>query len=321
MTSILSNNEHSINTNDKNQDTLLQSFIQSKTINDVLNKVKPTCRDLLDLPHTSTIEEAFDLLLAEDILSVPIYYLDEKTKDKKYIAIVSALDLLKLLSTKISMETLQTNSCALLMPLKDAIGVTEPLTILNSADSLRQLLDCFSFEKTHRVLIQQQSNGELVLLSQMDLIRFFQAYNHQLGSDILDLPVSNIKSSGIKSTLNYRSTAAEGFLKLAADDRISALPILDDNGDLIGEISAQDLRGLNRNRWDTLMKPVVMFLKASHGDLYPPLTCHDQFTLSQVMSAFVLRKTYRLWWVDYASFKLKGVISLTDILSTLATII
>lgn len=204
------------------------------------------------------------------------------------------------------------------MPLSDAIGMTEKMTILKSTDTLDKLLHLFSFEKTHRVLIEQ-ANSTFVLLSQMDLIRFFQASNHQLGSVVLDLSVPQIKRHGVKSTLNYKCTAAEAFLKLAADDTISSLPIVDDNEDLIGEISAKDLRGLNRNRWDSLLKPVVMFLKASHGDLYPPLTCHDRFTLSQIMSAFVLRKAYRLWWIDNATGELKGVITLTDILSTFAS--
>jgi CBS domain-containing protein len=217
------------------------------------------------------------------------------------------------------LETLQTNSDILLMPLSEAISITEPLTILKLTDSLDKLLQLFSFQKTHRVLIQQQQQSGLVLLSQMDLIRFFQANNHQLGSSVLDLAVSDIKSVGIKASLNYKSTAAEAFLKLAADDHISALPIVDDNGDLVGEISAQDLRGLNRERWDSLLKPVVMFIKTSHGDLYKPLTCHDRFTLSQIMSAFVLRQTHRLWWMDNETGELKGVITLTDILSTFAS--
>lgn len=216
------------------------------------------------------------------------------------------------------METLQTNSDTLLMPLSEAISISEPLTVLKSTDSLDQLLSLLSVEKAHRVLVQESASG-LVLLSQMDLIRFFQANNHHIGSALLDLSVDKIKSSGIRASLNYKSTAAEAFLKLAADDTVSALPIVDDNNDLIGEISAQDLRGLNRNRWDSLMKPVVMYLKASHGDLYAPLTCHDRFTLSQIMSAFVLRKTHRLWWMDYETGELKGVITLTDILYTFAS--
>lgn len=204
------------------------------------------------------------------------------------------------------------------MPLSEAIGMTEKLTILKSSDSLDKLLNLFTFEKTHRVLIEQ-ADSAYVLLSQMDLIRFFQAFNHQLGSSVLDLTVPDIKPCGIRSSLNYKCTAAEAFLKLAADHTISSLPIVDDNDDLVGEISAKDLRGLNRNRWDSLLKPVVMFLKTSQGDLSAPLTCHDRFTLSQIMSAFVLRKAYRLWWMDNDTGELKGVITLTDILSTFAS--
>ncbi|KAI8375400.1 hypothetical protein EDC96DRAFT_572023 [Choanephora cucurbitarum] len=308
--SVLSSSTHSSN----RQDTHLHQFIQSQTVGDVLNKVKPTHRELMDLPLTSTMEQAFDLLLAGDVLSVPIYKLNEQG-EKEYVAIVSALDLLKLLGSKVSLETVQSNSDTLLMPLCDAISITEPLSILKSSDSLAELLQLFSSAKVHRVLIQQY-DGTYVLLSQMDLIRFFQASNHQIGSTILDLPASEIKSNHATARLDYKCTAAEAFLTLAANDQISALPVMDGNGDLITDISAQDVRGLSRARWDSLMKPVVMYLKSSHGDLIPPSTCHDRFNLSQVMSAFVLRKAHRLWLVDYQTGELKGVITLTDIFTT-----
>ncbi|KAI9344773.1 hypothetical protein BD770DRAFT_328789 [Pilaira anomala] len=315
MTSILNNNNISLN----NKDTLLE-FIQSKNVGQVIEKVKPmSTRELLDLPCSCTMEKAFDFLLAHDILSVPIYRTNDKG-EKEYITIVSALDLLKLLSTKVSLETLQSDRNVLLMPLSETIGMTENLNILKSTDPLEKLLHLFTTERTHRVLIQQQMN-QFILLSQMDLIRFFQSNNHQLGSSVLDLSVKDIKNihAGVRSELNFKSTAAEAFLKLAGDHSISSLPIVDDNDDLIGEISPQDIRGLNRDRWDSLSKPVVMYLKASHGDLYRPLTCHDGFTLSQIMSAFVLRKAYRLWWTDLNTGELKGVITLTDILSTFAS--
>ncbi|KAI8640687.1 hypothetical protein BD408DRAFT_476572 [Parasitella parasitica] len=314
MTTLLSNMQL---INQQQKDTL-QRFIQSRTVGDVLDKAKPGLRDLVDLPLTCTVEDALDLLLAKDILSVPIYHIEGN--EKKYVAIVSALDLLKLLSAKVSIETLQSNSDTLLMQLSEAISISEPLAILKTTDSLDQLLPLLSVEKVHRVLVQQASSSNFVLLSQMDLIRFFQANNHHIGSSVLDLPVDKIKSSGIRSSINFKCTAAVAFLKLAADAHISALPIVDDNNDLIGEISAQDLRGLNRNRWDSLLKPVVMYLKASHGDLYAPLTCHDRFTLSQIMSAFVLRKTHRLWWMNYETGELRGVVTLTDILSTFTSI-
>lgn len=106
-TSILPNNNVHLN---NRKDTQLFDFIQSKTVGDVLTKVKPNQRELLDLPLTSTMEEALDLLLAQDILSVPIYRLNENNNVKEYITIVSALDLLKLLSTKVKKNMLVLSS-------------------------------------------------------------------------------------------------------------------------------------------------------------------------------------------------------------------
>lgn len=77
-------------------------FIASRTVVNVLAKVKPPSnRRLVDLPSTATMEEAFDVLLAEDILSVPVYEL-QADNTKKYLTIISVLDLLKLLSSHVS---------------------------------------------------------------------------------------------------------------------------------------------------------------------------------------------------------------------------
>ena len=76
-------------------------FIESKTVADVLAEVKTgAARQLVDLPSTATMEEALRVLLAEDILSVPVYRLDNGAKT--YLAIVSVLDLLKVLNVWIA---------------------------------------------------------------------------------------------------------------------------------------------------------------------------------------------------------------------------
>lgn len=198
--------------------------------------------------------------------------------------------------------------------LKEAIPLSEHLTVLKSTDSIVKLIQLFTIE--HRVLVEQNQN--YVLLSQVDLIYYLQLENHHLGSTLLDLSVSEIKSLGIHSKENYKITAIDAFLKLGVDNRLSALPIVDDLGDFVTELSASDLRGLNKKRWSSLKKPVIMYLKESHGELLPPKTCHDQFTLSQVLSAFSLRKANRLWWMD-GQGQLQGVVTLTDIISTFAS--
>lgn len=83
------------------KDSAQRLFIASKTVANVLAEVKPLpYRQLVDLPSTATMEEAFDVFLAEDILSAPVYRLVGGRKE--YITIVSVLDLLKLLGSHVS---------------------------------------------------------------------------------------------------------------------------------------------------------------------------------------------------------------------------
>ncbi|KAI8144106.1 hypothetical protein BJV82DRAFT_667943 [Fennellomyces sp. T-0311] len=287
-------------------------FIESKTVANVLAEVKTsTTRQLVDLPSTATMEEALSVLLAEDILSVPVYQLEEG--QKKYLTIVSVLDLLRLLNDN-------TDPSSLMKPLQDAVGRTtesSQLVSVRPSDSLYYVMELFSTHTAHRVLVLQE---QPVLLSQMDVVRYLQSQNHKLGS-ILDLTTPTVveharsrRGDHPLAALNYRHTAMDAFMQLA-QSRVGALAIVDDEDDMVGELSAENLRGLNQERFASLQKPVVMYLKESQGDLYPPLTCHDRFTLSQLMTAFVLRKAHRLWWVNEQGH-VKGVITLSDFLGT-----
>ncbi|KAI7849831.1 hypothetical protein BDC45DRAFT_519705 [Circinella umbellata] len=295
--------------------SIQREFIKSKTVANVLSEVKPASnRKLVDLPSTATVEKAFDVLLAEDILSVPVYQLEPDQHTKKYLTIISVLDLLKLLNDN-------TDSSVLLKPLAEAAGRTaesSQLVSVRLTDSLEYVMELFSTHTAHRVLVLQDTTP--ILLSQMDVVKYLQSHNHELGP-ILDLTTPTIvehvkarRSEKPLAALNYRCTAMDAFLQLA-QARVGALAIVDDDDDMVGELSPENLRGINRHRFDSLQKPVVMYLKESQGDLYPPLTCHDRFTLSQLMTAFTLRKAHRLWWIDEQGH-VKGVITLSDFLGT-----
>ncbi|KAI8337563.1 hypothetical protein BC941DRAFT_396441 [Chlamydoabsidia padenii] len=303
------------------------SFIATKTISNVIANVKPTHsnRQLLDLPVSATIEEAFDVLLAQDILSIPVYRLDEN-QTKVYVTIISVLDQLKLLSQHTS------DTQFFQLQIKEAIGQTEEsskLVTVQCTDSLGQVLSLLSEHGGHRVLVNNSNNPNdpVVLLSQMDIVRYLQAHNHHLGT-ILDITVPQlVKMSHSRrqqqlgrmvtqvSSVSMKTTAMRTFEQIAHDPLISALPIVDDDGCLVADIGPQDLRGLNKDRLQELAKPVLMFLKSKHGDLVAPFTCHERFTLSQIMAAFVLRKAYRLWWVDQDGH-VQGVITMTDVLGS-----
>ncbi|RUS13688.1 hypothetical protein BC937DRAFT_94931 [Endogone sp. FLAS-F59071] len=74
-----------MNTHDK--------FVASHTVGSLLTEFKQQLPELIDISAESTVEEAFDILLANDITSVPVYRIQDDTKE--YITIVNTLDLLR----------------------------------------------------------------------------------------------------------------------------------------------------------------------------------------------------------------------------------
>lgn len=121
------------------------------------------------------------------------------------------------------------------------------------------------------------------------------------------------KPAAVQS-IHLRHTAWEAFCRIASLSPLSAIAVVDDAGVLVTAISAGDLRGLNRNRIPDLSRPIITFLKSTHGDDgILPLTCHSRFTLQQIMAALVLGQAHRIWLCD-ADDRVEGVVTLTDVL-------
>ncbi|KAG9292003.1 hypothetical protein G9A89_017902 [Geosiphon pyriformis] len=327
------------------------SFVEDQTIAKVLAE-KQIIQSLIELPVSATIEEAFDLLLAENILSVPVYRIWKNHREP--IALVSAFDLVTFVCLQPIFDDLNGpisdqdefngKSVFLQKSIGELIGLTPEsthLTIRHPDDSLHDLITLFTRHKVHRVLVTEQQptgdedireviNADLVqpcFISQTDVVRFLLKHNHKLGK-VLDLPASMVAGRATRlqplnierqhlinrpSSITIHDQALAAFRKIYQDG-VNAVAIVNDDGVLVGEVSAADLRGLNRERLSDLKKPVIIFLDLCKGGLIKPHTCRPRFTLSQVMSGIMLKKTHRAWVVDEDDVPI-GVITLSDILS------
>ncbi|CAH1761579.1 8234_t:CDS:2 [Entrophospora sp. SA101] len=327
-------------------------FIKNLTIDSVISEKQNKSR-LIEIPTTATVEEAFDVLLAENILSVPVYKYFKGRKQP--IAIISVLDLVSFICLQPIFENKEDNNDKnlnfenqyfLQKPVSEIVGLTSEstnLTMCRPENSLVDLLELLTRKRIHRVLVSKQycdggDNEEIssspYFVSQTDVIRFLFNNNHKLG-EILDLPACKAANQTIKLLLSSSTTTSKNqkqelllsrpssitihdraltAFKKIYQDGVSAVAVVNDDGSLVAEVSAADLRGLNRDRLNDLKKPVIMFLKSSKGALIKPLTCHRKFTLSQVMAGITLNKTHRAWFVDEDDIPI-GVITLSDILS------
>ena len=78
----------------------VKTFINNKVVGDLVKELKPQS-DLVDVASNETLEVFFDTLLANDILSVPVY--KENSQPKEYVGFVSALNLLRLIVGNVSL--------------------------------------------------------------------------------------------------------------------------------------------------------------------------------------------------------------------------
>ncbi|KAF8977998.1 hypothetical protein BGZ46_006947 [Entomortierella lignicola] len=221
---------------------------------------------------------------------------------------------------------------------------------------LTQLIELFTRHRVHRILVLEESLNKLSdiddngvndddtdlqprkepkgrLVSQTDVIRFLLENNHVLGpileqsaekmaghalrfsDDYLDSQSADkLKQSPASITINSQAWVA---LQKMSTTHASSVAVVDSDGALVAEMSAADLRGLNPSRIQDLTKPVLVFLKGSHGgELKRPLSCKVRFSLGQLLSGLVRNHAHRSWLVNDDDQPI-GCITISDVLSAL----
>ncbi|KAG0303554.1 hypothetical protein BGZ98_006532 [Dissophora globulifera] len=326
-------------------------FLSSKTVADVLD-ARDQSHSLIDIHVTATVEKVFETLRANDILSVPVYRKFNNVKD--YVAIIDTYDLLSTLEEKgFAVESgSMPDTEFLTMPVAILVGMTKSSSKLWTCQPnlpLTQLIELFTKHRVHRILVleripvrpgdadndeveadpMQEPKGRLV--SQTDVIRYLLEHHQELGP-ILNTTAGKAAGHALQFADEYLDTHKACELKLtpasistsnAAWDALrkmssahaSCVAIEDSNGALVAEMSAADLRGVNPNRIQDLNKPVLEYLKTSHGSSpKQPLSCTVDTPMSTFLTQLVQNHAHRCWMVDHDHRPI-GCISLSDILS------
>ncbi|RKP22913.1 hypothetical protein SYNPS1DRAFT_25154 [Syncephalis pseudoplumigaleata] len=309
---------------------------------------------LVALPATASIEDVLDRLLAEDVLSVPIYTsTTSDDNDTRYIGLVSAYDLLVYLSNDLDfdedvmawIEDGSHGSAAdrLARDLQQPVlRVVEQLDLASKVvtvapdDSVQTLLALLTRHGQHHAIVQASRTSTSAasyplpcMISQTDLGRFLTQHFHQLGR-ILDWSVeetaSHRPSPHRPVTVPVNTTAGAVFRQLsmllasdaAPNEGGGALAVVDDMGSMVAECSAAELRGLNPARMDTLRRPILVYLRERAGGQLPrPYICWPNYTLTQCLAGMVRLGVRRAWLVDDAGVP-RRVVTLSDVLRLFA---
>jgi len=181
----------------------------------------------------------------------------------------------------------------------------------------------------HRAAVTNEANDIVGLMTQSKLIEFLYHKRAELKDKMSSIRAVDIARSPVAS-VNMNQFVIDAF-KQIWEQQISGVAVVDDEGTLVGNISATDLVR-------TRVKPVgpiihdlyqpikhfnnirtTMSEKVYMGDLprYPPITVKSDDRLETIMETVVNNKVHRVYITDDALAPV-GVISLSDIIRTFA---
>jgi len=256
-------------------------FLDCVTVAELLQGKQP----LVQVLSTDTVEHCLELFKTHKVLSLPV----GSHQRGAYVGIIDLLDIMVYVAFASYFNSggkLQvteqdfTKFTNLHKPIANLIGMAEEskrVTVVDQNTKIQELMDLFSWG-AHRVLAIMQSHvGDTVtMLTQTDVLNFLLQNKDKLspkvGQTVESLGLGKNQVVALKSNL----TAVEAF-RVLAQNRARAMPIVDNTGIVIANLSCSDLRGITQETLKNVTHPVMDYLSFVHeGSIPAPVTCEPK---------------------------------------------
>jgi len=294
--------------------------LEELTVLDVFPKREVTC-----VGADANLDTVLNTLREKRLISLPVVDVTSRT----CIGVIDVLDIVSFVSEKFpgppvfsketienyGREILQNYSLRQILALIADRSKFREMSPVQACSTLYQLLTAFSMG-IHRVPIVDGQLNIINFISQSDILQFFAAHPHLLCEN----GRQTLEYLGLcKADVRFAREDAIVIdaLRVISSSRISALPILNVDGQLVATFSASDLRGIQSSDFVNLLLPVKEFLKIYSRKSLFPLTCFPIDTLEYVIYKIAATKVHRLWCVDDRNHLL-GVLSITDVMKPFA---
>ncbi|CAG8764259.1 13728_t:CDS:2 [Cetraspora pellucida] len=280
---------------------------------------KPT---LVAARPTITVREALRLMAIHNFLSLPIY----SHNSDNIVTIVNIVDILnyiikeavadeKLPSSINSEKARNLDSQIEAVMTLDADQESYRIFITDANESIKDTLKAFS-KGIHRSLVIDYNNKiPPYILTQSDIIKYVQAHPECLPT--IDFK-SSLRSLGLfkerKLITGYDYETALNVYRRMAEYRLTGIAIINSEQELVGNLSASDLRGLSYESIDSLVLPVLKFLGtlSNFENLLNPLAVTPESSLEEVLNIITVNRIHRVWIIDDKR-NVKDVITLTNL--------
>jgi len=291
---------------------------------------------LIFVHGNDSVLDVLKILTSKQILCVPVMDMAEK----KFLGFVDILDVITLVvmlaKTKTILDGLKQEvdwkaflereqevfrSCLA----KDIINASmrNPWCAVYEGLPLLSLMDMFSKNtKLHRVVFEDRNANMLGVISQSKVIEF-------LSKNLSRFPAKKLKdffhlNHNTVLSANLKDLAIEAYSQMCQCN-VSGLAVVNDAGELVGAISASDIKGsLEANLFTDIYLPIGLYLDKATPN-FPrslserPISCTLDTTLSEAVSKLSSNHIHRVFVVDESS-KPVAVLSLSDIITFLSRV-
>jgi len=282
---------------------------------------------IITVQCTDPVITAFQTLIEHKILSVPVF----DSQRRSYNGFIDMLDVvytIVALSSEVELtggslsqllnksEQLRKTTCGQVV---DASGRNPYYRVEDNAPLLAAI-ELMATHRVHRIPIVNH-DGELIsIVTQSHLVRLIHR-NIGKFAKFAALTVQELKL-GFKQvhSLTESHKTIEAF-RTIHDKKVSGLAVVSESGELVGNISASDMRliGGDVQNLSRVFMPIAQFLDLHPKDdskLPGPYCVVSSSTMEEVMFKFVLTGAHRVYTVDQEK-KPIGVISLGDLLEAI----
>eukprot|EP00808_Paulinella_micropora_P019458 g41947.t1 len=298
---------------------------------------------VITIPRDATVSEAVAILNKHSILAAPLEKQKEGKWVDKYVGIISMLDILLFVLTSVEKNEKGMGEAGAVValnqaarkfdsvPVKDLVdnyvtpftpwplegsNLLEPLWLMNQKNQ----------QHVYRVMIVDTKKEDLCsVVTQGQMCQWINN-NLELFKEVADMTVAELKLGQARVVSVRESDTPLDAFKLIWKHKISAVPVIGMEGLVTGTISTKDVAQMvKEGQPEALMhaiRPIHDFLKnvvpsTSLRTTPVAVLVKDTDTFRTVVQKMAKNKIHRIW-VEHKDLHYLGVISMTDIIKTIA---
>jgi len=198
-----------------------------------------------------------------------------------------------------------------------------PPVVTDKSVTIDKVVDIMVKTKAHHVLALNEQGDLINVITQT---RIIECVNMLFGVDpqLTELGTKTVVQLGLglRNVISIHESAktVDAFRALA-ENNVSGVPIVNNDGIAVGNISVRDLRAIKHNAsfLQLLHLPLSEYLEASRKQFAVPqslVKCYLEDSFRSVMERIVENKVHRCYVVDKNN-KLLGVVTMWDLLNTM----